>query len=75
MCVCVSSSNRDMPSADLTQPGPALMGGSGISNFKKISSVIPHKALVMILYLNFEKIVQDLAEQNARKNVIRFGLV
>jgi hypothetical protein len=39
----------------------------GASVIFKIRSVIPHDALGLIFYLNFEKIKEDSAEQNARK--------
>jgi hypothetical protein len=47
----------------------------GLVIFQKIRSVIPHKALGLILYLNFKKAVEDFAEQKAIKfHIIRFGL-
>ena len=37
--------------------------------------MIPHKVLGLILYLNFKKIMEDIAEQKARKTVSRFALI
>ena len=37
--------------------------------------MIPHEVLGLILYLNFKKIMEDIAEQKARKIVSRFSLV
>jgi hypothetical protein len=64
---------------DAIRPGaygcPAVMRDSHITDFSKIRTVIPHKALGLILYLNIEKTVEDFAEQKARKfYIIRFDL-
>jgi len=34
-----------------------------------------HKTLGLILYSNFEKIVEDFAKTKCKKNLIGFGLV
>jgi len=45
--------------------------------FLKIRSVLPHKALGLISYLNFEKSMEDFAKkkEKSEKNVIRFDMV
>jgi len=56
----------------LTQSGPALTGSNAHGGFAhwqclKIRSAIPHKALGLILYSSFEKIMEDFAGNKARK--------
>jgi hypothetical protein len=44
--------------------------------FKNTQCVISHKAFGLILYLNFEMIMEDLDEQKVRKcNYVWFGLI